>query len=156
MWIHPTDPSKSLIAGTDKDTDGGLFVYGLTGKIVNKVLDLKRPNNAYIANGVIFQNRKVDLEATTETELNKIRIYELPTMKEIVAVDVFAGETEKALTLIALYTNPQHGEIHAIVGRKSGPSENYPWHYKLTENNSRFTGEVVNVNPGTNFPQVFS
>lgn len=36
IWIHPTDPSKSLIVGTDKEVGGGLYVYDLSGKIVKK------------------------------------------------------------------------------------------------------------------------
>ncbi|OAE02745.1 phytase [Arthrobacter sp. OY3WO11] len=33
IWIHPTDPSKSTIIGTDKSTGGhGLVVYDLSGK----------------------------------------------------------------------------------------------------------------------------
>ena len=33
IWIHPTDASKSIIVGTDKDTDGGLYAFDLNGKI---------------------------------------------------------------------------------------------------------------------------
>ncbi|BCW65726.1 hypothetical protein NicSoilB4_04890 [Arthrobacter sp. NicSoilB4] len=33
IWMHPTDPSKSTIIGTDKSTDGrGLVVYDLSGR----------------------------------------------------------------------------------------------------------------------------
>ncbi|NDE00536.1 MAG: phytase, partial [Gammaproteobacteria bacterium] len=33
IWINQTDPSKSLVLGTDKDADGALFAFGLDGKI---------------------------------------------------------------------------------------------------------------------------
>ena len=39
IWINPQDASQSLIIGTDKETEGGLFVFDLNGKIVNKVED---------------------------------------------------------------------------------------------------------------------
>ncbi|MFA7227720.1 MAG: phytase, partial [Melioribacteraceae bacterium] len=29
IWINPSDPSKSLILGTDKDSDGALYVFDL-------------------------------------------------------------------------------------------------------------------------------
>jgi hypothetical protein len=47
IWIHPTNPAESLILGTDKDTDGALYVWGLDGKIkADKVVrGLVRPNN---------------------------------------------------------------------------------------------------------------
>ena len=34
IWVNPDDPSKSLIIGTDKDEDGGLYVFNLDGKII--------------------------------------------------------------------------------------------------------------------------
>ena len=33
IWIHPTDPTRSLIIGTDKKEDGALYVFGMDGKI---------------------------------------------------------------------------------------------------------------------------
>lgn len=143
IWIHPTDPSKSLIVGTDKDENGGLYVYDLNGKIVNKILNLKRPNNVDIQYGLDFQGKKVDIAVTTERILNQIRIYSLPEMNEIGTIPVFEGETEKAPMGIALYKSKTSGEIHAIVGRKFGPSGTYLWQYKLVEKNGKVTGEIV-------------
>ena len=45
IWINPVDASKSLIIGTDKDTEGGLYAFDLKGTIVGKSQVLKRPNN---------------------------------------------------------------------------------------------------------------
>ncbi|MBL9200228.1 MAG: phytase, partial [Opitutaceae bacterium] len=45
IWVNAADPAKSLVLGTDKDTDGALYAYDLEGKIVQRVGDLKRPNN---------------------------------------------------------------------------------------------------------------
>jgi len=33
IWINPADPAESLVLGTDKNTDGALYVWGLDGKI---------------------------------------------------------------------------------------------------------------------------
>ena len=49
IWIHPTNPQESLVIGTDKDTDGGLYVFNLQGKIIKKSETIKRPNNVDIA-----------------------------------------------------------------------------------------------------------
>jgi len=49
IWIHPTNTSSSLIIGTDKDSDGGLYLYDLNGKIIKKSIPLKRPNNVDVA-----------------------------------------------------------------------------------------------------------
>lgn len=138
IWIHPTDASKSLIIGTDKDTEGGLYVYNLEGKIVNKVLGIKRPNNVDIAYGLILNGKKTDIAVTTEREMNRIRIFSLPDMKSIDngGIPVFDGELERDPMGVALYTRPSDKAIFAIVGRKSGPTDNYLWQYKLSDNDS--------------------
>lgn len=138
IWIHPTDATKSLIIGTDKDTDGGLYVYNLEGKIVNKVLGIKRPNNVDIAYGLLINGKKTDIAVTTEREKNQIRIFSLPDMKPIDngGIPVFDGETLRDPMGIALYTRPSDSAIFAIVGRKTGPSDTYLWQYKLSGNGS--------------------
>ena len=44
IWLHPTDPAQSLIIGTDKDENGGLYVFDLNGKIIleKSVLNLSK------------------------------------------------------------------------------------------------------------------
>ena len=143
IWINPQDASQSLIIGTDKETEGGLFVFDLNGKIVNKVPGLKRPNNVDVEYGFNFQGKKIDIAVTTERQQNKIRIYEVPSMEEIGAISVFEGETDRDPMGISIYKNPQTEEIFAIVGRKFGPAGTYLWQYKLSENNGKVTGEVV-------------
>lgn len=143
IWINPQDISKSLIIGTDKEVGGGLYVYDLNGKIVNTFLDMQRPNNVDVAYGLILNGKKVDIAVTTERKANKIRIFSLPDLKPIDngGIDIFVGETGEGFRDgmgIALYTNSQN-EIHAIVGRKTGPTDNYLWQYKLSDNG---TGNV--------------
>lgn len=42
IWVHPTDPAKSVILGTDKRS--GLYIYDLSGAQIG-ALPLPRPNN---------------------------------------------------------------------------------------------------------------
>ncbi|WP_300689470.1 phytase [Chryseobacterium sp.] len=143
IWINPTDPSKSIIIGTDKDTNGGLYAFDLNGKIVNKVLDLKRPNNVDIEYGFVLKGNKTDLAAVTERETNKVKLYALPELKEVGEFSVFDGEAERGPMGISMYKNSKTGDIFAVVGRKSGPKDGYLWQYKLSEKNGSITGEVV-------------
>ncbi|WP_018676738.1 phytase [Riemerella columbina] len=143
IWINPKDASKSLIVGTDKDTDGGLFVFDLDGKIVNKVLGIKRPNNVDIEYGFVLNGKPMDIALTTERETNKVRIFELPSMREVGSFSVFDGETERSPMGISMYKNPKTGNIYAIVGRKSGPLDNYLWQYQLVENQGKIDGKLV-------------
>ncbi|WP_165490819.1 phytase [Chryseobacterium gleum] len=143
IWINPQDASKSIIIGTDKDTDGGLYAFDLNGKIINKVLGLKRPNNVDLEYGFILNGKKTDIAAVTERETNTVKLYSLPELKEVGEISVFDGETARGPMGISMYKNPQTEEIFVIVGRKSGPADGYLWQYKLSEKNGSITGEVV-------------
>jgi 3-phytase len=134
IWIHPTDTSKSLIIGTDKETGGGLYAYDLAGKIANSFIDMGRPNNVDIAYGFQIGDQKIDIAVTTEREKNRIRIFSLPDLKPIDngGIEVFVGEKDRDPMGVALYTKPSDGTIFAIVGRKFGPTENYLWQYELS------------------------
>ncbi|MPS63432.1 MAG: 3-phytase [Chryseobacterium sp.] len=143
IWINPQDASQSIIIGTDKDTNGGLYAFNLDGKIINKVLGLKRPNNVDIEYEFELNGQKTDIAATTERETNKVKLYSLPDLKEVGEFSVFDGETERGPMGISIYKNPKTGEIFAIVGRKSGPNDGYLWQYKLIEKDGKITGKVV-------------
>lgn len=147
IWIHPDDSSKSLIIGTDKEVGGGLYVYDLNGKIVNQFTDMARPNNVDVAYGLILNGKKTDIAVTTERKAHKIRVFSLPDLKPIDngGIEIFVGEKgedERDGMGIALYTkqiDSLTSEIHAIVGRKTGPSGTYLWQYKLSDDG---TGNV--------------
>ena len=145
IWIHPTDASKSIIIGTDKDTDGGLYAFDLNGKIIKKSIVLKRPNNVDIAYGLVIDGKKVDVAVTTERETNKIRIFSLPDLNPIDngGIDVFEGESLRDPMGIALYTRSGDKKVFAIVGRKSGPSGSYLWQYELSGSGKFATAKIV-------------
>lgn len=141
IWINPANPAKSLIVGTDKDSDGALYVYDLDGKIVNRVGDLKRPNNVDIAYGLVLGGKPTDIAVTTERESQRLRIFALPGMRCVDRGDliVFNGDTHRAPMGIALYRRPRDGAMFAFVGGKSGPAVGYIGQYRLTDDG---TGHV--------------
>ncbi|RZK77954.1 MAG: phytase [Pedobacter sp.] len=140
IWVNKKDPSLSLVLGTDKDENGGLYVYDLKGKIVkDKVIKgIKRPNNVDIAYGLKIGGKLLDIAVLTERMTHKIRIYSLPDMTPIDngGLDMYVGESNEMyrdLMGLALYTTPS-GQIHAIVGRKTGPTDGtYLWQYLLED-----------------------
>jgi 3-phytase len=145
IWINPSDATQSLVIGTDKETDGGLYAYDLKGKIVNKSEPLLRPNNVDIAYGLQIGGKKVDIAITTERESNKIRIFSLPDLKAIDngGIPVFEGETERDPMGVSIYTRPSDQAIFVVVGRKTGPSGSYLWQYQLSAENGNLTAKVV-------------
>lgn len=140
IWVNPANPAQSLVIGTDKDKDGGLYVFDLKGKIIKEktISGLKRPNNVDVAYGLMLGGKKIDIAVTTERMTHNLRIFSLPDMKPIDngGIPVFEGETGEMfrdLMGIAMYTNPQ-GQIYAIVGRKTGPKAgSYLWQYLLED-----------------------
>jgi 3-phytase len=141
IWIHPNDPSKSLIIGTDKGGelgDGGLFVFDLKGKLVDSIRPLKRPNNVDVAYGLMLNGKKVDIAVCTERLSKAIRVFTLPDLKSVDkgGIPVFVNEVDSLRDPmgIALYTNPADQKIYAIVGRKTGPTDgSYLWQYLLAD-----------------------
>lgn len=138
IWIDTSDPSKSLVLGTDKEEDGALYVFDLQGKIVESkvVRSLKRPNNVDVEYGLVLGGKPTDIAVVTERFTHKIRIYSLPDMRPVDGggLDMFVGETGtdyRDLMGIALYRDTA-GTIFAIVGRKNGPKDgSYLWQYRL-------------------------
>lgn len=143
IWINPDDASKSIIVGTDKLTDGGLYAFDLEGKIINKVTGLGRPNNVDIGYGLSLNGKLVDFAAVTERDTDKVRIYSLPELKEIGEFSVFDGEELRSPMGISVYKNPESKEVYVIVGRKTGPSDKYLWQYKLSDSAGKIKAEVV-------------
>lgn len=138
IWINPDDPAKSLVVGTDKDTDGALYVFDLDGKIVQRVGDLKRPNNVDLADGMKLAGSAVSIAVTTEREAQRLRVFRLPDMACVDRGDlvVFDGDRSRAPMGVALYRRPRDGAMFAIVGGKSGPAENYLAQYLLEDDGS--------------------
>lgn len=152
IWIHPDDPSQSLVLGTDKggDTDqGGLYVYTLDGRIDHErsVVGLNRPNNVDVAYGFTLGSDTIDIAVVTVRRENTIRIFSLPDMAPVDngGIPVFEGEEMRDPMGISLYTEPQTGRIYAIVGRKDGPADGtYLWQYELMDSGQGYiTGNPV-------------
>lgn len=141
IWIDSVNPANSLVIGTDKDENGGLYVFNLEGKMdtARSVRNLKRPNNVDVEYGMALKGKKTDIAVTTERLTHKIRVFSLPEMKPVDngGIPMFVGQTAEGyrdLMGIALYKN-EAGKIYAIVGRKTGPVDStYLWQYELADN----------------------
>ena len=142
IWVNAKDPAQSLIIGTDKDSDGGLYVFDLQGKEVpNKsVHGLKRPNNVDLAYGMKLGGQPTDFALVTERETSKLRAFRLPDMQPLDHgnLDVFVGaaEGDRMPMGVAIYTRPTDGALFAVVGRKTGPKEGYLAQYRLADDGS--------------------
>ena len=134
IWVNSKDPAASLIIGTDKEVNGGLYVFDLHGKVVKTVPELGRPNNVDIAYGFKLNDELVDIVITTERSNNQLRIFSVPDMEPIDngGLEVFEGVDERGPMGIALYSTSD-GVLYAIVGRTDGPLEGYLWQYRIED-----------------------
>ena len=134
IWVNSKDPAASLIIGTDKEVNGGLYVFDLHGKVVKTVPELGRPNNVDIAYGFKLNDELVDIVITTERSNNQLRIFKVPDMEPIDngGLEVFEGVDERGPMGIAFYT-ASDGVLYAIVGRTDGPLDGYLWQYRIED-----------------------
>jgi 3-phytase len=144
IWVHPSDPAKSLILGTDKTAapKGALFVFGLDGKVRQKIAGIDRPNNVDVEYGLMLGGERTDIAVLTERYRRRLRVFKvapdgsgLSDVSSDGGLPVFQGQQgEQAEPMgIALYRRPRDGSIFAIVGRKTGPREGYLWQYRLED-----------------------
>ncbi|MGH8971863.1 MAG: phytase [Acidimicrobiia bacterium] len=59
IWVHPTDPSQSVVIGTDKE--GALEVYDMAGKRLQAIDPTTRPGNVDVRPGFTLAGKTVDL-----------------------------------------------------------------------------------------------
>jgi 3-phytase len=72
IWVHPTDPAKSLVIGTNKKL--GLDVYDLDGKRVQQLAD-GRLNNVDLRDGFKLGSKEVTLVVASNRTDKTIAVY---------------------------------------------------------------------------------
>jgi len=143
IWIHPADPARSLIVGTDKvAATGGLYVFGLDGQVRQVMAPLDRPNNVDVEYGLLLAGTPTDIVVTTERKQRRLRVYRIgDTTPPLVGVssgtglpvlDGASGEAGEPMG-IALYKRPRDGAVFAIVAPKAGGKTDYLWQYRLED-----------------------
>ena len=142
IWVHPTDPDRSLVLGTDKSDapNGALYLFGLDGRVRVKVGGLDRPNNVDVEYGLTVAGQRIDIAVLTERNRKQLRVFRigpdgsgLSDISSAGGLPVFAGQQgERAAPMgIALYRRASDGAIFAIVSRKAGPLDGHLWQYRL-------------------------
>ena len=140
IWISAGDPSRSLILATDKfDVDGGLYVFGLDGRLRQSIAPLDRPNNVDVEYGFALGDRQMDIAVLTERMKHRLRVFGIPSdggpLVDLApaGLPVLEGETGQASEPmgVALYKRPSDGVVFAIVAPKTGGGADYLWQYRL-------------------------
>jgi 3-phytase len=144
IWVHPSDPARSLIIGTNKvmAPGGALVVFGLDGKIRQRVANLDRPNNVDIEYGLSLSGKDTDIAVAAERLKGQLRVFRIEAdgsgIRDVTSMGntaVFSWRSgEQAAPMgIALFRRPRDGAIFAIVAPKHGPREGYLGQYRLSD-----------------------
>jgi 3-phytase len=143
VWVHPTDPSRSLVIGTDKiDGRGGLYLFGLDGHVVQTIAPLNRPNNVDVEYGFALGGGAADIVVATERRQRRLLVYRVRPdgsgLEDVSSPDglsVLAGQAGEAGEPlgVALYRRPRDGAVFAIVSPKDGGATDYLWQYRLED-----------------------
>ena len=139
IWVHPEDPSRSLVLGTMKVAApaGAVVVFGMDGQIRQVVSGIDRPNNIDVEYGVVLGGQPVDIAVATERLARRLRVFRIdPRAGQLVdlgGIPILEGQSGEAGAPmgIGLYRRVRDGALFAIVAPKEGPREGYLWQYRL-------------------------
>ncbi len=141
IWIHPGDPARSLVLGTDKTAapTGALYAFGLDGRVRQKIAGIDRPNNVDVEYGLKLRGQAADVAVVTERYRSRLRAFAIDrrtgALRDVSGdLRVFAGEKgERAAPMgVGLYRR-KDGAVFALVSRKEGPRSGLLWQYRLQD-----------------------
>jgi 3-phytase len=151
IWVHPTDPSRSLILGTMKVASpaGAVVVFGMDGQTRQVISGIDRPNNIDVEYGFRLGGRSIDIAVVTERLKRQLRVFRIdPAEGRLVdlggmpILDDQKGEAGAPMG-IGLYRRDRDNAIFAIVAPKEGPRDGYLWQYHLFDAGGRIGARFV-------------
>jgi 3-phytase len=123
IWVHPTDPARSVIIGTDKR--GGLALYDLAGRQL-QFLPAGELDNVDLRTGFSLGGRPVTLVTAGNRTDNSIAIYRLDeTSRRLVEVAVRTLHPGVATYGSCMYHSRRTGRHYYIVTSKTGAVEQW-------------------------------
>ena len=108
---------RSLIIGTDNDSEGALYAYNLNGDIVKKSASLGFPQKPVVIEGVSLNGLVTDAVVTVEAQSGKVRIFSLPDFAPLDngGIEVFQDREEAVAGSVAVWVRPSDKAIFVTV-----------------------------------------
>lgn len=138
IWVHPTNPSLSLILGTDKGVGGGIYLYELDGS-VRQFLALGEVNNVDLRNGFLLGGQATTLVTGVNRTTNTLVVLALDPVTRMLR-DVAARAIEVASPGYGscMYAAAD-GDFYAFIDTTAGDIEQY----RLFEDAGEVDAELV-------------
>ncbi len=116
IWLHPDDPARSTIIGTDKR--GGMAVYDLRGRELQYLAHGKL-NNVDLRAGFAFGGRRVTLVAASNRSRDTVALYRVDERTRRLAA---IGSFKTAIDVygLCMYRSSGTGDVHVIVNSEGG------------------------------------
>lgn len=134
IWVHPTDPAKSLILGTDKKH--GLMVYTLAGKQV-QAIPAGRLNNVDVRQGIVGWTAG-SLAVATNRTTKTIDFFSIDDTGKVAPVGSIASNFDDPYG-ISLYRSPTSKQLFVFACDKGGLTRQ--WRIELSAGTP--TGQVA-------------
>jgi 3-phytase len=127
IWLHPTNPAKSLVIATDKHkTKGGLHIYDLGGRHLSFIAAGRHNNVDLVYDFKLLNGEKIDLVCSGHREKNMLSIFRVDPNTRILhpaaAREITVGITPYGF---CMYQNKNSGKVYAIVNSKKGEVEQW-------------------------------
>lgn len=137
IWIHPVDPSLSLILGTDKASGDGLHVWSLQGEALQR-LAVARPNNVDVRQEVLVDGVMQDLVVVSLRRGGGLRVFRVDPLSRLLSDVTAPGglsttEVEDPYG-VCLHHRRDDGALFAFVTSRSGASARGVHQYALRGN----------------------
>ncbi len=124
IWVHPTDPSLSLVLGTDKTATGGIYSYELDGS-VREFFPLGEVNNVDLRGGFELDGKDVTLVTTTLRTDDTLVILALdPETRMLSEVSAGTVTTAPSNYGLCMYRSPE-GKTFVYVNTTDGAFQQF-------------------------------
>ncbi len=118
VWIHPTEPSQSVVITSDKQANK-LFVYTLDGKTIQSV-NVRHPGNIDTRKGFPLDGAKVDIIAVNLRDDHRLAVFKIdPGSRKLSRIDdgkIATGENYGG----CLYKSAKSGRFFAVSTSTTG------------------------------------
>lgn len=123
IWVHPTDPKKSMIIGTVKRY--GLEVYSLKGVLLH-TYRIGNPNNVDVRYGFTLGNgQTIDVAACSDRSNNQVALFHIePSTRALLEIARIQSNLTEVYG-ICLYRSAVSERFYVFVNGKDGSMEQY-------------------------------